>query len=272
MTQSTQDHQRSPSNESLQETRAITLDDVRELLDELAWFYTRDWRNIVKDPTIATALIRRSTRAALYAEDIHTDLIQGLAPVQDPDDIPLQPVATTPDSPSMNGTTYSLSFQPEAEDPPRVTSIPISVDRVELFDMGVPHPHEHPLYKDHVVMGFCAAFYHEDEFIFARAHLQLLLTPTGTLNWLAGSRSVPIDKNFLPLPYVPGGELFHLLGLGISQLIYTNQTDLKMRMKQGQRLPTDYKLVGMVFKNELDTSPSQTPSRHETTKPTWLNS
>jgi hypothetical protein len=120
-------------------------------------------------------------------------------------------------------------------------------------------------------MHFCAAFYHQDEFIFARAHLQLLLTPTGTLNWLAGSRSVPIDRNYLPLPYVPGGELFHLLGLGITQLIYTNQTELKMRMRQGQRLPADYKLVGMVLKNQVDTGPGLPIVQGERQKPLWIN-
>jgi len=50
--------------------------DERTLLGELHWFLSWDWQQIIKDPTIAKALIRRSTKAALVSEDIHADLIQ----------------------------------------------------------------------------------------------------------------------------------------------------------------------------------------------------
>ncbi len=266
-----QDTPLSPDSSLQLEPSPITIDHVRDLADELAWFYTRDWRNIVTNPQIAQALIRRSTRAALYAEDILSDLEHSQRPslphpnhsshlIGEPIPTRSLPTQSPLDDPSPQ----------DEEDPPCVTSIPVSVDRVELYEFGTPHQHEHPLYKEHSLMHFCAAFYHQDEFIFARAHLQLLLTPTGTLNWLAGSRSVPIDKNYLPLPYVPGGELFHLLGLGITQLIYTNQTELKTRMKQGQRLPADYKLVGMVLKNQFDTGPGVPTVQGERHKPLWI--
>ena len=265
-----QNHHESLSDTKNPEPQPLSLSDLQELLDELAWFYTRDWRNIVKDPTIAKSLIRRSTRAALYAEDMYTDSQQGLTPPTPQQDLLPPRPDQSPDSSVPPPSTIHKTFQLEEDDPPCVTSIPVSIDRVELYEFSTPHPHEHPLYTDHTVMHFCAAFYHEDEFIFARAHLQLLLTPTGTLNWLAGSRSVPVDKNYLPLPYIPGGELFHLLGLGITQLIYTNQTDLKLRMKQGHRLPADYKLVGMVLQGDFDTNP--TTSHGERQTPRWAKS
>jgi len=245
-------------------------DDFRTLLNELAWFYTRDWRNIVKNPLVAKALIRRSTRAALYAEDIYADSQQQKTPQIPIQDLLSPPQDQAPSQTDTNPSSIHHNSQFEEDDPPCLTHIPVSIDRVELYDFSTPHHHEHPLYANHTVMHFCAAFYHEDEFIFARAHLQLLLTPTGSLNWLAGSRSVPVDKNYLPLPYIPGGELFHLLGLGITQLIYTNQTDLKLRMKQGHRLPPDHKLVGMVLQGDFDTNP--TTSHGERQTPLWAKS
>jgi hypothetical protein len=248
----------------------ITIDHVRDLLAELEWFYTRDWHNIIKDPKVAQAVLRRSTRAALCCEDIRTDILQALRQPTAPDE-PLGRDSRPPVAEASVDVLTSPLAPSEEDEPPRVTTIPISVDRVELFDFGTPHEHEHPLYKEHNVMHFCAAFYHEDEFIFARAHLQLLLTPTGALNWLAGSRSVPIDRNYLPLPYVPGGELFNMLGLGITQLIYTHQTELKMRMKQGYRFPADYKLTGMVIPGNFEPGMAPTPKTSERQKPAWIN-
>ncbi len=271
MANTEQDTLPSPGNSAQLDSPPITIDHVRDLADELTWFYTRDWRIIVPNSQIAQALIRRSTRAALYTEDILADLTHGhrsaLTQPNDASQVIQDPIPKTsvPTQPHLHNNSHE-----EEEEPPCVTSIPVSVDRVELYEFGTPHEHEHPLYKEHTLMHFCAAFYHEDEFIFARAHLQLLLTPTGALNWLAGSRSVPIDRNYLPLPYVPGGELFHLLGLGITQLIYTNQTELKMRMKQGQRLPADYKLVGMVLKNQVEAGPGLPTVHGERQKPSWI--
>src|SRR5215831_9211850 len=73
--------------------------------------------------------------------------------------------------------------------------------------------------------------------LFLRAYLQLLLTPAGLLNWLAGARSIPVDRSYQPLPYLPGCELFATLGQGITQLIYAHQTELKTKIKQGHRFP-----------------------------------
>lgn len=248
----------------------ITVDHIRDLLVELEWFYTRDWPNIASDRKVAQALSRRSTRAALYAEDIRTDIlirIQGtnIGTVPAPDATPI----AAPSQPTQE-LLIPTTEPPEQDDPPSVTTIPLSVDRVEIFDFGTPHEHEHPLYKDHNVMHFCAAFYHEEEFIFARAHLQLLLTPAGILNWLAGARSVPIDRNFLPLPYLPEGELFNILGRGITQLIYANQTELKLRMKQGHRFPLDYKLTAMVIPTTPEPSGHITVRQPERQRPLWV--
>lgn len=248
----------------------ITLEHIRDLLAELEWFYTRDWPNIASDRKVAQALVRRSTRAALYSEDIRTDILNGIQ-ATNIRNIPV-PDATPIAGPSHPPQDLLIpkTEPPEHDDPPRITTIPLSVDRVELFDFGTPHEHEHPLYKEHNVMHFCAAFYHEEEFIFARAHLQLLLTPAGILNWLAGARSVPIDRNFLPLPYLPGGELFNILGRGITQLIYANQTELKMRMKQGHRFPMDYKLTGMVIPTTSESGDHITVNQAERQRPLWV--
>jgi hypothetical protein len=232
--------------------------DLRTLMDELQWFLSRDWQQIVRDPAIANPLIRRSTKAALLSEDLQANLIQHLksrahetaSPHRNGSDAS-ESRATHPDS-LIHLLETPTASPDEPEDLPRVTTIPVSVDRVELYDFGQPHEHEHPLYQDHNVVTFCAAFYHEDEFIFARAHLQLLLTPAGLLNWLAGARSIPVDRSYQPLPYLPGGELFATLGQGITQLIYAHQTELKMKIKQGHRFPADYKLSGMVMPGTFD--------------------
>jgi hypothetical protein len=254
--------------------------DLRTLLDELHWFLSRDWQQIIRDPNIAKALVRRSTKAALLSEDIQADLIQHIRH------------ANTPDTSNSNGTGSGSSDQgfhhphpetlvhllktsgsspDEPEDPPQVTHIPVSVDRVELFDFGRPHEHEHPFYQEHNVVTFCAAFYHEEEFIFARAHLQLLLTPAGLLNWLAAARSVPIDRSYQPLPYLPGGEMFATLGQGITQLIYAHQTELKMKIKQGHRFPADFKLSGMVMPGTFDAGQHPAPSTSARQQPAWIN-
>jgi hypothetical protein len=246
--------------------------DVRILLDELQWYLSRDWHQILRDPGIAKALIRRSTKAALLSEDIQANLIQNLKSVRT-NETPVSngngAHAAHPDSLIHLLESPSASHD-EPEDPPRVTPIPVSVDRVELYDFGRPHEHEHPLYQDHNVVTFCAAFYHEDEFIFARAHLQLLLTPAGLLNWLAGARSIPVDRSYQPLPYLPGGELFATLGQGITQLIYAHQPELKMKIKQGHRFPADYKLSGMVMPGTFDGghAPVSTSARQQ---PAWIN-
>jgi hypothetical protein len=252
--------------------------DVRSLLDELQWFFSRDWQQMLPDPAIANVLIRRSTKAALLSEDIQSNLIHYL------NDSRMHESAT----PHQNGSNDAefRAAQPdslihlletptaspdEPEDPPRVTQIPVSVDRVELYDFGRPHEHEHPLYQDHNVVTFCAAFYHEDEFIFARAHLQLLLTSAGLLNWLAGARSIPVDRSYQPLPYLPGGEMFATLGQGITQLIYAHQTELKMKIKQGNRFPADYKLSSMVMPGTFDSGQHPTPSTSARQQPAWIN-
>lgn len=252
--------------------------DLRTLLDELHWFFSRDWQQIARDPNIAKTLIRRSTKAVLLSEDIQADLLQHLRP-------------TIHDTAGANGngsesshpgfprphheTLVQLLETPasspdEPEDPPRVTQIPVSVDRVELFDFGRPHEHEHPLYQDHNVVTFCGAFYHEEEFIFARAHLQLLLTPVGLLNWLAAARSFPIDRSYQPLPYMPGGDMFAKLGQGITQLILVHQTELKMKIRQGHRFPSDYKISGMIIPGILDVwlPPPTSGARQQ---PAWIN-
>src|SRR5574340_1404264 len=56
--------------------------DVRILLDELQWYLSRDWQQILRDPAIAKALIRRATKAALLSEDIQANLIQYLKSVR----------------------------------------------------------------------------------------------------------------------------------------------------------------------------------------------
>ena len=52
--------------------------DVRILLDELQWYLSRDWQQILRNPAIAKALIRRSTKDALLSEDIRAKLIHYL--------------------------------------------------------------------------------------------------------------------------------------------------------------------------------------------------
>ena len=252
--------------------------DVRSLLDELQWFFSRDWQQMLADPAIAKALIRRSTKAALLSEDIQANLIHYLKDARKHETA----------SPPRNGSEADeyrtahpdslihlletpTASPDEPEDPPRVTRIPVSVDRVELYDFGRPHEHEHPLYQDHNVVTFCAAFYHEDEFIFARAHLQLLLTPAGLLNWLAGARSIPVDRSYQPLPYLPGGEMFATLGQGITQLIYAHQIELKMKIKQGHRFPADFKLSGMVMPGTFDGGQHPAPSTSARQQPAWIN-
>ncbi|MBU6482856.1 MAG: hypothetical protein KGS09_20230 [Nitrospirae bacterium] len=252
--------------------------DMRVLLDELQWFIGRDWQQIVRDPSITKALIRRSTKAALLSEDIQTHLIQYLKFVR-PNETAIsngdgsessEPQAAHSDSLIQVLETPAASPD-EPEDPPRVTEIPVSVDRVELYEFGRPHEHEHPLYQDHNVVTFCAAFYHEDEFIFARAHLQLLLTPAGLLNWLAGARSIPVDRSYQPLPYTPGGEMFATLGQGITQLIYAHQTELKMKIKQGHRFPADYKLNGMVMPGTFESAQQAPVNTSARQQPAWIN-
>jgi hypothetical protein len=246
--------------------------DVRSLLDELRWYVSRDWQQILRDPAIAKALIRRSTKAALFSEDIQANLIHHLRAVPTGETAaPQRNGSATPHREQLirllETPTASLD---EPEDPPRVTQIPVSVDRVELYDFGRPHEHEHPLYQDHNVVTFCAAFYHEDEFIFARGHLQLLLTPAGLLNWLAGARSIPVDRSYQPLPSLPGGEMFATLGQGITQLIYAHQTELKTKIKQGHRFPADYKLGSMIIPGTCDGGypPPITGARQQ---PAWIN-
>lgn len=252
------------------------VEDLRTLRDELYWFTSRDWTHIVRDPQVATALIRRATRAALVSEDIEGEVIQCIRQTHPSN--PSMPLAiqrhdTPPDSRSEGLLTIlsaTAPDNPDPDDPPCVTQIPVSVDRVELYDFGRPCEHEHPLYCDHFVVSFCAAFYHQDEFIFARAHLQLLLTPTGILNWLAGVRSIPVDRGYQPLPYIPGGALFAKLGLGITQLIYAHQTELKMKLKQEHRFPADFKLSGMVIPGTVDNN-GPLPLTGERQKPAWIN-
>jgi hypothetical protein len=247
--------------------------DVRIVLDELQWDLSRDWQQILRDPAIAKALIRRSTKAALLSEDIRDNLIHYLKYVCANETNGLDTSergAAHPDS-LIHLLETPITSPDEPEDPPRVTQIPVSVDRVELYDFGRPHEHEHPLYQDHNVVTFCAAFYHEDEFIFARAHLQLLLTPASLLNWLAGAQSVPVDRSYQPLPYLPGGEMFATLSQGITQLIYAHQTELKMKIKQGHRFPADYKLSGMVMPGTFDCGQHPTPSTSARQQPAWIN-
>ena len=246
--------------------------ELRVLLDELQWFLSRDWQQIIRDPALAKALIRRSTKAALFSEDIQANLIHHLRAVPTGETAaPQRNGSATPHREQLirllETPTASLD---EPEDPPRVTQIPVSVDRVELYDFGRPHEHEHPLYQDHNVVTFCAAFYHEDEFIFARGHLQLLLTPAGLLNWLAGARSIPVDRSYQPLPSLPGGEMFATLGQGITQLIYAHQTELKTKIKQGHRFPADYKLGSMIIPGTCDGGypPPITGARQQ---PAWIN-
>lgn len=247
--------------------------DVRILLDELQWYLSRDWQQILRDPAIAKALIRRSTKAALLSEDIRANIIHYLKYVcanEANGSDTSEHGAAHPDS-LIHLLETPIASPDEPEDPPRVTRIPVSVDRVELYDFGRPHEHEHPLYQDHNVVTFCAAFYHEDEFIFARAHLQLLLTPASLLNWLAGARSVPVDRSYQPLPYLPGGEMFATLSQGITQLIYAHQTELKTKIKQGHRFPADYKLSGMVIPGTFEAAqhaPVNTSARQQ---PAWIN-
>jgi hypothetical protein len=251
--------------------------DVRSLLDQLGWFVTRDWQHILRDQDIAKALIRRSTKAALVSEDIQANLLQYLTHAHPNGTITSNgnahsPVEQSPAYPDLIHLLETPAASPdEPEDPPRVTKIPVSVDRVELYDFGRPHEHEHPLYQDHSVVMFCAAFYHEEEFIFARAHLQLLLTPAGLLNWLAGVRSIPVDRSYQPLPYLPGGEMFATLGLGITQLIYAHQTELKTKITQGHRFPADYKLSGMVMPGTFESGQHHTPSTTARQQPAWIN-
>ena len=248
--------------------------DVRILLDELHWYLSRDWQQIIRDPAIAKALIRRSTKAALLGEDIQTNFMHHLRSVQTDETAAPQrngSEATAQHPQQLIRLLETPTASPdEPEDPPRVTQIPVSVDRVELYDFGRPHEHEHPLYQDHNVVTFCAAFYHEEEFIFARAHLQLLLTPAGLLNWLAGARSIPVDRSYQPLPYLPGGEMFATLGQGITQLIYAHQTELKTKIKQGHRFPADYKLSSMIIPGSFDGGlpPPITGARQP---PAWIN-
>ncbi len=246
--------------------------DVRILLDELQWYLSRDWHQILRDPAIAKALIRRSTKAALVSEDIRANLIHYIKYIcanEANGSDTSEHGAARPDS-LIHLLETPTASPDEPEDPPRVTRIPVSIDRVELYDFGRPHEHEHPLYQDHNVVTFCAAFCHEDEFIFARAHLQLLLTPAGLLNWLAGARSIPVDRSYQPLPYLPGGEMFATLGQGITQLIYAHQTELKMKIKQGHRFPADYKLSGMVMPGTFDGghAPVSSSARQQ---PAWIN-
>ncbi len=246
--------------------------DVRILLDELQWYLSRDWHQILRDPAIAKALIRRSTKAALVSEEIRANLIHYIKYIcanEANGSDTSEHGAARPDS-LIHLLETPTASPDEPEDPPRVTRIPVSIDRVELYDFGRPHEHEHPLYQDHNVVTFCAAFCHEDEFIFARAHLQLLLTPAGLLNWLAGARSIPVDRSYQPLPYLPGGEMFATLGQGITQLIYAHQTELKMKIKQGHRFPADYKLSGMVMPGTFDGghAPVSSSARQQ---PAWIN-
>jgi hypothetical protein len=247
--------------------------DVRILLGELQWYLSRDWQQILRDAAIAKALIRRSTKAALLSVEIRANLIHYLEYIcanEANGSDTSEHGAAHPDS-LIHLLETPTASPDEPEDPPRVTRIPVSVDRVELYDFGRPHEHEHPLYQDHNVVTFCAAFYHEDEFIFARAHLQLLLTPSGLLNWLAGARSIPVDRSYQPLPYTPGGELFATLGQGITQLITAHQTELKMKIKQGHRFPVDFKLNGMVMPGTFDGgqhAPVNTGARQQ---PAWIN-
>ncbi|MDI3467812.1 MAG: hypothetical protein OJF50_006633 [Nitrospira sp.] len=239
--------------------------DLRQMLTELEWFVTRDWTHIVSSPTIATAIIQRATRAALMAEDIRTDLIHS------------QPATMCPATGGQNSDHLRAYLAPTVTDrdpaavTPQVTAIPVSVDQVTLYEFGQPKEHEHPLYVHHHVVNFCAAFYHEDQFIFARAHLQLLLTPTNHLNWLAGVRSAAVDQTHNPLPYVPDGTLFHTLGVGITQLICLHQTELIMKMKQGARFSQDYKLTGSVLPAGMAMTQATLPPTVERQRPEWLN-
>ena len=107
--------------------------------------------------------------------------------------------------------------------------------------------------------------------LFLRAYLQLLLTPAGLLNWLAGARSIPVDRSYQPLPYLPGCELFATLGQGITQLIYAHQTELKTKIKQGHRFPADYKLNGMVMPCTFESGQHPTPNTSARQQPAWIN-
>src|SRR5512146_175379 len=112
--------------------------DVRILLDELHWYLSRDWQQIIRDPAIAKALIRRSTKAALLGEDIQTNFMHHLRSVQTDETA----------APQRNGSEAKAQHPQqlirlletptaspdEPEYPPRVTQIPVSGDRVELYD------------------------------------------------------------------------------------------------------------------------------------------
>jgi hypothetical protein len=252
-----------PSTPPITPSPAQIWGDLQALLQELDWFVTRDWQQIVSDSHVGKALIRRATGAALLAEDIRTDIAQAISR------------ETNDPNATAEVRRYLLphpSALAEPNDPPHLTEIPVTVDRVTLYEFGVPKEHEHPLYTNHHIVNFCAAFYHEEEFVFARAHLQLLLTPANILNWLAGPRSNPVDQNHMPLPYVPDGNLFHILGMGITQLIYLNQTELMMRMKQGKRFEPDYKLTGIVMPGILGgQGPVPAIKANERQHPPWLN-
>jgi hypothetical protein len=239
--------------------------DLRSLLHELDWFVTRDWQHIAQDPLIQKALIQRATRAALLAEDIRTDVAHGST-------CQLNDYHTATPGTEIQHYLLPVTDGLTTTDPPHVVEIPVSVDRVILYDFGTPKEHEHPLYTHHYIVNFCAAFYHEEDFIFARAHLQLLLTPANILNWLAGPRSGPVDQNHLPLLYLPDGNLFRLLGLGITQLIYQNQTELMMKMKQGRRFAPDFKISGLVIPGSLDGhGPAPHPKTADRQQPAWIN-
>ncbi len=239
--------------------------DLQQLLTELDWFITRDWSQIVSNPLIAKAIIRRATGAALLAEDIRTDLIHTDQSSQN----------KAPSHIEQTSLRDFLSTTLNGHDPsdtaPQVTAIPMSVDQVILYEFGQPKEHEHPLYVHHHVVNFCAAFYHEDEFVFARAHLQLLLTPTNQLNWLAGPRSIAVDQSHNPLPYTPDGTLFRALGAGITQLIYLHQTELMMKIKQGKRFESTYKLSGSVMPPGMAIAQQAIPATATRQQPAWLN-
>ncbi len=240
-------------------------EDLRSLLAELDWFVTRDWTQIVAKADVAKAIIKRATRAALMAEDIRTDLFHSLPPHPPSETNPAEP------NPIRDFLESSFHDPTPVEDIPQVTAIPVSVDQVILYEFGQPKEHEHPLYVHHHVVNFCAAFYHEDQFIFARAHLQLLLTPSNHLNWLAGVRSVAVDQTNNPLPYVPDGTLFHTLGTGITQLIYLHQTELIMKIKQGKRFSHEYKLSGAVMPAGMTMMQTVGSPTTERQQPSWIN-
>jgi hypothetical protein len=145
----------------------------------------------------------------------------------------------------------------------------LSVDQVELYEFGKPRVSEHPLYNEFMIVPFCASFYHEGEFVFSRSHLLLLLDPHGHLNWVAGPLATQIESSTSPLSHATPGALFSTLGRGITQIIAQHQPDLTTRMKQCERFPTHYRLLGAV----LDDAPMQgmPPRHHEKKEPTrWI--